>query len=86
MTKVPERQLSYGEVLEKLRKLQKTKSETPGTKHFATYRFQEMPTGSKNGAVKITKPSTLPHPLKCSKCNYIASSVADSRQHWALEH
>ena len=28
----------------------------------------------------------LPHPFKCSKCNYIAKSAADSRRHWFDEH
>lgn len=32
------------------------------------------------------KPSSLPHPLKCSKCDYIATSVKDSHDHWSLEH
>ncbi len=38
-----------------------------------------------NGEVKTVKPITLPHPLKCSKCEYIATSVKDSKDHW-LDH
>lgn len=34
-----------------------------------------------NSEVKIVKPS-LPHPFKCSKCEYIATSVKDSHDHW----
>lgn len=29
---------------------------------------------------------SLPHPLKCSKCEYIATSVKDSKQHWFDSH
>lgn len=84
MPKVPERKLSYGELQEKNRKATRfTKS--PGTRHFPEYAFKEAPKGSKNGALKITRPSELPHPLKCSKCSYIATSVQDSKQHW-LDH
>jgi hypothetical protein len=38
-----------------------------------------------NGEVKVIKSSTLPNPFKCSKCDYIATSVKDSKQHW-LDH
>jgi hypothetical protein len=50
------------------------------------YKKNEVPTDEfahLNGEVKVIKP--LPHPLKCSKCDYIATSVADSKQHW-LDH
>jgi hypothetical protein len=30
--------------------------------------------------------SPLPHPLKCSKCDYIATGAADSRKHYFEEH
>jgi hypothetical protein len=29
---------------------------------------------------------TLPHPFKCSKCDYTADTAAESRQHWFDEH
>lgn len=29
---------------------------------------------------------SLPHPLKCSKCTYIATSKSDFNNHWSLEH
>ena len=83
MPKVPERKLSYGELQDKNRKA--TKYTSKGTKEFATYDYQEAPKGSRNGAVKITRPPVLPHPLKCSKCDYIAKNVLDSKQHW-LDH
>ena len=48
------------------------KKQTPPVDEFADL----------NGPV-ITKP--LPHPLKCSKCDYIATSIKDSKMHW-LDH
>ena len=54
------------------------------------YRKQTPPVDDNadlNGPVIVTKPATsLPHPLKCSRCDYIADSAADSRNHWFEEH
>lgn len=38
-----------------------------------------------NGAVTVRKYELLPNPLKCSKCEYVAKTVFDSKQHW-IEH
>lgn len=46
----------------------------------------KYPTNSKNGSTKINIPSKLPHPFKCSKCNYIFSDKLDKQRHWDLEH
>lgn len=35
-----------------------------------------------NGEVKVTK---LPHPFKCSKCDYVGENKSDVNQHW-LDH
>ena len=86
MPKVPKRELSYGEDLEKIRRSARfANKQTPGTKQFPTYEFREPRGKSRNGYVKTTKPPTLPNPFKCSKCDYIASSSQDSKQHWT-EH
>lgn len=53
MPKVPERQLSPGEISAKLKPV---RTYQPGTKNFATFDFVEPRKGSKNGAVKITRP------------------------------
>ena len=35
---------------------------------------------------RFNKPSSLPSPLKCSKCKYIAISKSDFNDHWSLDH
>ncbi|TAK94385.1 hypothetical protein EPO05_06425 [Patescibacteria group bacterium] len=30
--------------------------------------------------------NSLPHPLKCSKCDYVSKSKVDLNDHWLLEH
>ncbi len=49
------------------------KKQTPPTDEFAHL----------NGQVTISK---LPHPLKCSKCDYIAPNRVKLNEHWDMEH
>lgn len=68
-----------GPVITRIPKVEKSTG-TTGTR--TTPRFEDS-ARPKHGVVKTT--TSLPHPLKCSKCDYIATSAADSRQHW-LDH
>jgi len=81
MPKVPQRPLSLGEHLNKIRT--SSKHGNKGTKQFAT--FIDDPKqlgGSKNGIVRVT---TL-QAFKCSKCNHVASNRVDFNEHYSLQH
>lgn len=59
MPKVPERNLSYGEILAHNRKLGRFKDTTPGTKQFPKTSFKEPRKNSNHGAVKTVKPAKM---------------------------
>lgn len=76
--KVPERKPSQGEILNKNRT---RTTHSPGTKAFDTFIESKF-----KGASQVRVKSNLPHPFKCSKCAYVATSAKDSKQHWFDEH
>lgn len=79
MPEVPQRPPSYGENLDKQRKLAKRKPSTyQGVKSTPTYTDSR----SKHGFIS----TSLPHPFQCSKCEYIGVSKSDFNNHWVLNH
>lgn len=79
MPQVPQRPLSYGEQLNKLRPT-RTIICIKGTRDVATSEESKTPG---NGVVKVSR---LSHPLKCSQCEYVATSRASLNKHWLDEH